>query len=380
MSRTRVLCVDDEPHVLDGLKANLRRHFDVTTATGSVAGIAVLKTQGPFAIVLSDMRMPLMNGATFLKRVREAAPFTIRLLLTGEADLPSAVEAVNEGQIFRFLLKPCRPEALLAAVSEAAEQYRALSTERVLLEQTLRGAITLLTEILSLTNPEIYGEAMRIKLRMAEVATMLGYRETWQFEIAAMLSQIGYVTLPPRTVSKIQLGMPLAVDERIAVERMPSVVDQLLAHIPRLEEVREILRYRDCRYDGRDLGLDQPAGEDLPLGARLFKLVHDLDVLEGGGMSFGRALAELRTRDGWYDPAMLEALAPQAKQIKLPEVREARLVDLALGMVFAEDVKSEAGALLIARGYPVTESLLARLKGSANELGIREPFKVLVPA
>ena len=104
----KILCVDDEPAVLEGLKMNLRRRFDVLTATSGAAALEVLEREEGIAVLMSDMRMPSMDGATLLAKARERWPFVVRLLLTGQADMNSAISAVNEGQIFRFLTKPDR--------------------------------------------------------------------------------------------------------------------------------------------------------------------------------------------------------------------------------------------------------------------------------
>jgi DNA-binding NtrC family response regulator len=111
-----ILCVDDEPRVLDGLKLTLRRGFTVTTATSGAEGLARLKEMDGATVVISDMRMPVMDGADFLARVRTHWPDATRLLLTGETGRDAAVAAVNEGQVFRFLTKPCAPDKLVAAV------------------------------------------------------------------------------------------------------------------------------------------------------------------------------------------------------------------------------------------------------------------------
>jgi two-component system NtrC family sensor kinase len=135
--RPRVLCVDDEPHVLAGLEQVLRRRFDVTTAAGGREGLRSLAQAGPFTIVVSDFRMPEMNGAEFLRHVRDVAPDTIRILLTGQASLEDAISAVNEGYIFRFLSKPCPTPMLLKALDGAVEQARLVTRDRELLESKL---------------------------------------------------------------------------------------------------------------------------------------------------------------------------------------------------------------------------------------------------
>src|SRR5262249_28179570 len=148
-ARPGVLCVDDEPQVLEGLELHLRSRYRVTTATSGKQALEILASGKPFAVVISDMRMPEMDGATFLGLVRQGAPDSWRVLLTGHSDLDSAVAAVNEGQIFRFLLKPCPPATLLKAVQASEEQHRLVTAERVLLEDTLQGSIRVLADILA---------------------------------------------------------------------------------------------------------------------------------------------------------------------------------------------------------------------------------------
>src|SRR5438128_895627 len=152
-NRPRILCVDDEPAILAGLSLILGRRNDVVTALGGAAGLEEIEKNPAPWIVLSDMRMPGMDGATFLGQVRKRAPDTIRILLTGQSDIASCIAAVNHGQIFRFLSKPCPPDVLFATLESAVEQYRLITSERVLLEQTLRGSIKSLIDILSLANP-----------------------------------------------------------------------------------------------------------------------------------------------------------------------------------------------------------------------------------
>src|SRR5882672_4792554 len=110
---TKILCVDDEPNVLEAFSRSLRKDFQVFVAQSGEQGIAMIENEGPFAVVVSDMRMPEMDGIQFLSRVRETIPETVRVMLTGNADQQTAMNAVNEGNIFRFLTKPCSPEALV---------------------------------------------------------------------------------------------------------------------------------------------------------------------------------------------------------------------------------------------------------------------------
>jgi FixJ family two-component response regulator len=131
----KILFVDDEPAVLDGYQRLLRNQFRVSAALGGEQALALIQNTGPYAVVISDMRMPGMNGAQFLARVRERAPNTVRMLLTGHADVDVAIEAVNEGKIFQFLTKPCERDILVKAIRSGHEVYRVAAAEKELIRK-----------------------------------------------------------------------------------------------------------------------------------------------------------------------------------------------------------------------------------------------------
>jgi len=367
--RPRVLCVDDEPLVLEAMQDNLRRTFDLTTAAGGAEGLAKIQDGPPFAVVVSDMRMPGMDGATFLSFVRQVSPDTVRMLLTGQSDMDTAVLAVNEGQIFRFLTKPCARADLLQAVRAAVEQHELITAERVLLEETLHGSMRALTEILSLANPTAFGRATRLKGHMSTLAARQGVEPRWAFEVAAMLSQIGCVTLPEETAEKLYWGRPLTDEELALVDRVPQTAEKLLRKIPRIEPVREILASQNRRFD---------SGGDLPVGARMLKIVLDYDLLETQGLDTQLALDTMRGRAGWYDPDLLDAFGElRGSFAQGTVVKELRLRQLEPGQTFADDVRSRAGALLVPRGYEVTPELLERLSYLKDGYA-QEPVRVVV--
>jgi len=128
----KILFVDDEAPVLDGYQRLLHRDFTVNTAAGGYEGLAAIQANGPYAVVISDMRMPEMSGVEFLAQVRQKAPDSVRMLLTGYADLYAAIEAVNRGSIFRFLTKPCEKATLVDAIQSGLAQYRASAAQREL--------------------------------------------------------------------------------------------------------------------------------------------------------------------------------------------------------------------------------------------------------
>ena len=254
-SLPRILCVDDEPHVLEGLKDSLRRGFDVRVALGGKAALAMLKADRyGFAVIISDMRMPGMSGAEFLRDAKRVAPRSVRMLLTGHADADAAAQAVNEGQIFRFLTKPCGRDELERACSAALWQHQMLNAERTLLEQTLRGSIQALTDVLALASPAAFGRAGRVKRLIADLAVETGWDDAWEVEVAAMLADIGAVTLPEATAEKLNSGAPLSQAEQEMVDRVPAVTERILANIPRLEGVQQILADYGRRFDSSQAG------------------------------------------------------------------------------------------------------------------------------
>ena len=259
--KPRVLCVDDEPRLLDGLKLVLRREYEVLTAKGGTEGIALFQSSQPIEVVLSDMRMPGMSGGAFLARIRELDPTSVRMLLTGHADIEAAASAVNEGQLFRFMTKPCPPATLLACFDAALAQRRLLLAERELLEKTLHGCVSALVEVLGLAQPAAFGKAMRLKSLVSRVDQRLGVKEWWSVEVAALLSQLGWIALPAELIDKLPQNGALSESERAMVDDLPSMARRLLANIPRLSAVEQILA--DCGSP-----FDRGA-EGVPIGARI---------------------------------------------------------------------------------------------------------------
>jgi len=379
-TKTKVLCVDDEPQVLEGLSLQLRRGYEVHTATSGEQGLAKLQESGPFAVVLSDMRMPMMDGAAFLARVRQQAPDTVRMLLTGKTDMKAAIAAVNEGQIFRFLTKPCPPEQLHQSFEAAAKQYSLVTAERVLLEQTLHGSIKTLTEVLSMTSPLAFGRASRIRQIVHDLAVELGLASRWQVEVAAMLSQLGTITVPETVIKKHFCGEGLSDNERAMIARAPAVTEALLANIPRLETVREILAcYTKPARRASAVGGAPASGEDeVGMFASLLRIAVDYDELESRGMPAQTVLDTMRGREGTYNPVALQAfIGLKGSAAASQEVQEIPLHALRIGMILAEDMSATTGLLLVTRGFEVTGSFLERARNFRSGY-VREPLRVIL--
>jgi response regulator RpfG family c-di-GMP phosphodiesterase len=374
----KVLCVDDDAHILAAYQRQLRKQFQIETAQGGEQGLALVSCQGPYAVILSDMRMPGMDGIQFLGRVRETAPDTVRMMLTGNTDLQTAMHAVNEGNIFRFLTKPCSPDTLAKTLAAGIAQYRLVTAEKELLEKTLRGSVKVLTEVLELSNPKAFGRASRVKRLVQQLAAQLQVKAPWHLEIAAMLSQIGCVAVPEPVLHKVDSGASLTAEEVHVLGTHPRVGHDLVANIPRLEAVAEAIAYQDQRFDGSGPGGSGKKGADIPLGARILKVGLDFDHLVVHGVPSGRAFVELIGRLGWYDPAILDALAKVLEKESGREIRTVSVKDLTSHMILAENVLTDTGLRLVTKGQEITPPLLERLRLFARNTGIREPIQVFV--
>ncbi|MCF8109673.1 MAG: response regulator [Desulfohalobiaceae bacterium] len=373
MAEERILFVDDEQNILDGIRRRLRKTFSVETALGAVEGLQAVNKRGPFAVVVADLRMPVMDGIKFLIRVKKRAPDTVRMILTGNADLESAIKAVNEGHIFRFMTKPCSTEDLTKVLHTGIEQYRLLCAEHELLEQTLKGSIALLTDMLSMLHPEAFARASRVKRHASEIAFYnLGLTEIWKIETAAMLSQIGLMTMPGLSLENIYQGQDLDPEERDMYNRHPEVGFELLNRIPRMEEVAGIVRCQELRMDQKD--------GPLPLEARILKVALDFDLLVVRLGSREEALYQLKRQQEWYDPAVLEALERNLERDERYEIQEVNIEDLRPQMIIKEDIRTLEDLLLISGGQEAGPAIIERLRNfKESNRAIPEPIKVLVP-
>jgi response regulator RpfG family c-di-GMP phosphodiesterase len=382
----KVLFVDDDPDILALFERQFRKQFAVETALGPSKGLAALQSGGTYGVLVSDMTMPEMNGVEFLRRAREMAPDTVRLMLTGNADQATAAAAVNEGCVFRFLSKPCHPQTLAAAIDAAQCQYDLVVGERDLLEKTLNGCVQVLSEIISLIDPQGFGRSRALRETAMALARAMAHDKVWEVEMAAMLSLIGTVAIPPTVVLKARLGKSLSLAEQSMVDRVPEISSQLLGHVPRLESVARIVLYRDKHYDGSGFPLDDIFGRHIPLGARVLKVAYDLTHLEADGLSPTASLERLRGRTGWYDPEVLDSAASLKAPVLTGQPQPVETVisisfrELTVGQLLLSDIETRQGMLIVSAGNIISPALLERLRNFALVSGIREPIKIQKPA
>jgi response regulator RpfG family c-di-GMP phosphodiesterase len=376
----RILFVDDEPAVLDGYKRILRREFEVDTAAGGEQGLASIRDRGPYSVVISDMRMPGMNGAQFLAQVRQAAPDTVRMLLTGYTDLDAAILAVNEGNIFRFLTKPCDKGVLTKAITAGLLQYRLVTAEKELLERTLMGSIKVLTEVLSAASPEAFGRSMRIARYVRHLVGKLNIPSPWRIEAAAMLSQLGCVTLDPELMKASFAGEPLSSEDRARFADHPKVASDFLVNIPRLETVAWMIGQQLTPETGYSTqGVPAHCEEGIVVGAKMLKLAVALDSLRMEGLSEGDAIDKLGDPRAEFGPELIEALKDIEPETARMELRKVSTSELTTGMILQKEIRTHTGMLVVPEGQAITQALLIKLDNFSRAGTIGRDVMALVP-
>lgn len=372
-ARPSVLLVDDDPLVLDALAPHFRRQYEVRLARGAQEGLRILEESGA-TVVVADMRMPVMDGATFLGLVSERWPHTSRIMLTGDPSLDAAVAAVNDGRILRYLAKPCPPEELRAAVAEGVRTAQRLEAEKRLLEETLLGSVRALVDVLAIAHPVAFGRAGRIKRQAVALASRVGHGGDWELEAAALFSQLGYLALPQQLVQRVYDGDALDEQERLLLSGVPAVAQRLLRNVPRLDGVLGILAATE--WTASCLG---QLGPRRSRAAAILAVVLDHDRLVAQGHSPEESAALLRLQGGRYDEQVVASLAALAAQnAGGRRVRTIPLREVQPGMSILDELRSETGMPLAPAGFEVSPGFLERMTSFSQRL-LAEGVRVSIP-
>jgi CheY-like chemotaxis protein len=377
--KPRVLLVDDELHLLDGCRRHLEARFEVTVAANGDEALALLDPHRPYAVVVSGFEMPGMDGVRFLSEVATRSPDSTRIMLTGQTDITTTIASINRSKVFRFLTKPCPPHTLAAALADGVEQFHLMRAERQLLEQTLQGTVEVLVEVLGLVDPDAQHASARLRDRVRSLCDRLDIHDTWQFELAAMLSQLGTIALPPEAVARFRTGDSLNQADRALLESHPQSAYHLLVKIPRLELVARMVLAQERPPMSRPLQPDDPDDDDLvAIGAHLLNATIEFDRLRSR-MTPQEAIGTMRRSGGpSFRIDVLEALAADAAGTAAMIRRRLPIDDLEPGQILDEDVATRNGLLLLAKGRFLTGAHIQHIRQFASSAGVPEPVEVLV--
>ncbi len=409
-----LLFVDDEPGILSSLRRLFRPHgYRILVAESGALGLAELE-KTPVDLVISDMRMPEMDGATFLKAVRQRWPDTVRILLTGYADVTSTVAAINEGEIYRYVSKPWDDTEIVNTVREALERYRLkqenlrltaltqsqneelkglnASLEQKVAERTaeLRQALSFVEQSHGelkksfLTSVQVFAGLIELRSgpagsrlaghgrRVADMARNLAQRlgmgdvEVQNIMLAGLLHDVGKMGLPDDLLGKA--FNTLSQDQRALVMKHPVIGQNILIAIDKFKDAAILVRHHHESFDGNGYP-DRLAGISIPQGSRILAVVNDYDSLQIGTLVQRplrpeEALAFIADNRGKrYDPATVDAFLKLISETRKsgPTELPLRTMHLKPGMVVSRDLPHRDGYLLLAKGSVLTGDIIGQL-------------------
>ena len=375
----KILCVDDEESILRGFQLNLRKDFELHLASNGVEGLEVFDQEGGFALVLSDMRMPQMDGATMLSEIKKRDPEVVTVLLTGHTDFESAMSAVNEGSIFRMLSKPCPPEMLIKVLGDGLAQHDLIKSKRILLDKTLRGAVDALAQSLSTAKPLFFGRAQRVRRIANELSDMLKLEDAWRVDIASIFSQLAYISLPESVTEDVYYKRDLTSGVKEMVRKFPEETEKIIEKIPGLEDVVEILGKLTVQHRFEE---DDDTG--LRKAASILRVALDFDYYEEQGHDRSLIVQTLKSRKDDYDPEVTECLSQllvvAEQKYRLEEIT---IRKLEVGMRLAQELRLSDGLLVASSGADVDRQLLKVIRNYVScysEMPFPKKIQVTVPA
>lgn len=363
-----VLFVDDSEHLLSAVRRTLRGQVDVIVAESAQAALDMLEADKTITVVITDQNMPGIKGIEFLAKVARRWPLVTRVMQTGNNDQDTAINAIRDGKVFRFLRKPYEPDALLEIIHEAQAEHEIKKAEHVLLETTLAASVKLLTEMLALMRPDLFEQSNRVHELAKVLSDKLHMTQPWELLLAALLYPLGIATLPQELIEKRKHGIRLNEAETFALAQSGVVAGQLVAKIPKLERVATYLRYSRKGHDGSGLPMGEEELDTPPGAVYLLPLLIDIvELADSRDISLKDAALALDDNFDRYHPRMLAAakdwLKTNAEDDKGHErtVREMGIGEIRIGDVLVNDLRGENGELLLTGGSRLTELMVKRI-------------------
>lgn len=415
-SRPVILCVDDEPSILSALRRLFRAHgFQVLAAESGQAGLDLLDTQA-VDLVISDMRMPHMDGVVFLEHVRQRKPDILRLLLTGYADLASITGAINRGEIYRYIAKPWDDTDIILTVQDALDrsallkekkrlealvlvQNEELKTINASLEAKVQSrttdlrlandklkanfltSIKMFTALIEMRDKRLAGHTRRVAdtARRLAHAMALDNKQVQEVFVAGLLHAIGMVGFDDELLqTPVSRMTPRQLE---AFRKHPARAEALLMALPELKPTVEIIGAQLEHFDGSGYPAGT-AGKHIGLGARILAIASDYDslqlgLLEARPLSRQEALDVIHQRSGHhYDPHLVEKfldifrdLAQDELGVQSATTRTLHTREMAVGMVLARDLTSPTGMLLLTAGHVLDNAVIQKILGFEHSIG-----------
>jgi CheY-like chemotaxis protein len=355
MNDLRVLIVDDEKSILSALERGLEEDFTITCSQSATEAIEILKQSRDFAVVVTDMRMPEVDGLQFIQRAREVAPDCVYIMLTGNQDLKTVVQATNDGHVFRYLTKPCPLDELSTALQAGLDKFLTAESERALLKSTFAGVFDVMIELLTASHPVISAISERVKLLNRLTCNDLKWPESWEATVASRMSMVGFTVLPEQ-VSKelVDTTKPFTQETFAALQQGLQTSRRLMSKIPRLGRVCNII---DAMCGNDDRVESDHASYGLLLG---MTIVYTLASRKDGGDTINAVLTSYPNAS----PILMEALQKSDKTFLAGSKSSEKVAiqDLTAGMVLADDLLIDGTTPVLRCGDVITDCLRDHLR------------------
>ena len=395
IAQEKVLLVDDEERLLNGLRRQLRGEFEIVTAVGGERALEILESQSEVAVIISDMRMPGVTGVEVLEAFSKKSPTTTRIMLTGNAEQDCAVDAINKSHVFGFLNKPCSTDSLIQSIESGLAYHRLLVGEKKLMETTLAGSIKLLADVVSLLDPATTLDSRKMGRWAGVLAPHLTGVKRWELDFAVMLAPLGRVSVPLDILLRHSKGESQSAEEQAILSNVPEVGSRLLNNIPRMATVSKAVLYQDKNFDGSGYPNDNSHGADIPVIARVLRILKSLSEISGNSELAATHFDELLRHKEWFDPELVmlarqHLVAPdtapseknaveQEKIQQNPQSAMVRTASLSKGQRLAADLYSTDGALLLSEGTILSQVQVEKIRTMLQFSKIGESTAVFVP-
>jgi FixJ family two-component response regulator len=364
MSVHPILLVDDDPYLLSAFRRQLHGVYELDTCSSPEQALEMLKASDQFQVVVSDMQMPTMSGLDFLKQCQIVSPHTVRIMLTGNGDQSTVVNAINEGAVFRFLLKPCDSIALIRTIADAIKKYQNSAAERDAIADTQCSALKLLTDVLNTVRPSTFQHAVAARRLAAEISKEIGLKDYPVIELAAMLSYVGSISVPEQLFERYMRNETLSVKELCEIERFVESGRAMIGAFPSFDEACKLVTHQ----------LNSPTLSP-PIGSKIIRIANDyLRFCRSSDRH--KAIGMLMNQPAAYDRELVEALGKVISR-RFKDI-EVSIAELKPGYIILQPLRTSDGVVLLEAMQQVTVRTLERLKTilDANRLSPQSRIKV----
>ena len=376
VSPTRILLFEDNAAIADTVRVGLAHlGYEVIDVLAS-ADTACEKVQdlNPNVILMDVELAGSVDGISAAQEIHRR--FGLPIIYTTGLEDEQVIKRAAKAEASGYILKPYDLKELRAAIEIALYKHACDVERKAILEKTVAGSIKMLMEIISVVEPDSFGRGQKLEECLVTLAHASGAASIWEYEVAGVLAQIGFVMIPPSVVRKQRAGVPLNTVEQAMMVRYPEFGSELLIKIPHLESVAQMILYQNKDFNGGGFPKDEVSGDAIPLGGRMLRILGDYLDLQAEGLTKARMVKSLNETPGRYDPILLKQAIVSVIDAPPKGAKAVTVAELKIGQTLKAAVESIDGTLLVAAGNTLTALILKRLGNFVQLSGVKEPIYV----